>query len=206
MTECSKGAGAGCRVPMMRCLMGLSSKHQRRLPDREACQWLPLVSNSIPQPRYTQFTNKCLHPNSVWLHPFPFNPSQNTLSLPFTLSPCPESSFRKQSQKLCCGRCNTENPAYFGFKQLGFVCFSNKIDRLTWKNDLHLFTIKALNFLKNHFSKCFSFLSIKRVVFKGRGGSRGLNSAGMGTGSRPLVVFTRGDLKKVTGQPRRGIS
>lgn len=73
-----------------------------------------------------------------------------------------------------------------GFRAAG-ICLLFKQDRLIWENDLHLFTIKVLSF-KNHFSKCFSFLSIKRVAFKGTGGSQGMTSAGTGMGSRPLLV------------------
>lgn len=102
-------------------------------------------------------------------------------------------------------------PQYWGSSVFWFwaagICLPFEWDRLIWKNDLHLFTIKVLNFFKNHFSECFSFLSIKRVVFKGIGGSRGMNSAGMGMGSRPLLVFNGGwPGKKGQAKPRRGVS
>ena len=110
---------------------GLSSKHQRSLPDREICQWL---GSGFPQSIIVfPSTGTC----SLQINAFTQTLSGFTLFLstllkthflsPLPPSLCPESFFQKQSQRHCCGHYYTEDPVYFGFEQLGFDCFSNEI-------------------------------------------------------------------------------
>lgn len=143
MPECSKGSRSGLRVLAIGDVQWGSSRGVSWTGKQLARGFSPLLTSSIS---YTgMYCLQKMPSRKLYLAlPFPLNPSQtHTFSPPSHTHARPKSFFQIQRQRQCCGPYSPEVPVYFG---LAGICLLFKQDRLIWKNDLHLFTFKVLNF------------------------------------------------------------
>jgi hypothetical protein len=124
MPNCYKEAGAGVRILMTgrRWLMGLSIRHQRKLPNREtACWWLLFIKHGIPEHWHMKV--------------YKYMPSLKLyVTLPLSCRAFPKHTFsllpwslKTESEALPWTPVTLRVPCILGLEQLGFVCFSNKI-------------------------------------------------------------------------------